>query len=277
MDSFHFYLKKQLLEYVEAERKKGIPLEQIEKVLLDAGHKKNIIDELFLELEKETAGQKVHHKKPIENDLIAMLKNAFLQFMAQANKKEIDDAKKNLKKTDTDELVKEVIEEAEVIEEKTMLESITFFLYLVGLGLVILFNAGVTDSEIVNVILGFTPTIVNVFISFMALKLADNVPIYVFIPLVIASIFYSVGKFTRFALFQGLDIEALAVVNFLLSFLFNILIVYVRFLKPKSMKRRITKTGKKIPKAKINSDTEPSSTKHAEREELLELKKEFNL
>ena len=32
MDTFHGYLKKQLLEYVESERKKGIPLEQIEKV-----------------------------------------------------------------------------------------------------------------------------------------------------------------------------------------------------------------------------------------------------
>jgi hypothetical protein len=42
MDNFHVYLKKQLLEYVEAERKKGIPLEEIEKVLLNAGHQKNI-------------------------------------------------------------------------------------------------------------------------------------------------------------------------------------------------------------------------------------------
>ena len=93
MDNFHEYLKKQLIEYVEVERGKGIPLEEIEKVLLDAGHKKNIIDEVFEELKKEKAGGKEEkHKDPVENDLVGQLKNAFSQFMAKASDKEVKEA-----------------------------------------------------------------------------------------------------------------------------------------------------------------------------------------
>ncbi len=253
MDNFYNYLKKQLLEYVEAERKKGFPLEEIEKVLLDAGHSKNIIDEVFLELEKEESGKKVKpHKSEVENDLLAQLKNAFSQFMAQAkSEKDIKEAKKEFEKTDTDEIVKEVIEEAGVIEEKTMFESFAFFIYLVFLGLAVLFSAGATDSSIISVILGFSPAIINMFISFIGLNLADNVPIYVSIPFVISGAFYGVGKFTGFPLFEGMDIEGLSVVTFLLGFIFNILIVYIRFVKPKHMKKRIIKKPRKQPKKDI--------------------------
>ena len=264
MDSFHEYLKKQLIQYVEAERAKGIPLEEIEKVLLDAGHKKNVVDEVFEELKKEKAGGKEEkHKDPVENDLISQLKNAFSQFMAKGSDKEVKDAQKDLKKTDTDELVKEVIEDVEVIEEKTMLESMVFFVYLVVLGFIILFSAGATDSEILNVFIGFLPVVISIFASFLLLNLADNVPVYMFIPLVFASIFYAIAKFTTFPLFESLDPEGLSVVNFLLGFIFNVLIVYVKFVKPKHMKRKVIK--------------KPGMKKVKQREEINELKKEFNI
>jgi len=246
MDSFHDYLKKQLIEYVEAERSKGIPLEEIEKVLLDAGHKKNIIDEVFHELEAQASGKKVEHKDPVEKDLVGQLKNAFAGFMAKSSDKEIKAAKEDFKKTDTREVVEEVIDEVEIIEEKTMLESFTFFLYLIFLSLLVLFSAGSTESNIVSVVIGFFPLIISVFVSFMLLKLADNVPLYMFIPLAIATVFFAVGKFTNFPIFSGKEIEGLAIVNFLLGFLFNVLIVYVRFVKPKHMKRRIVPKPKSM-------------------------------
>jgi hypothetical protein len=243
MDNFHVYLKKQLLEYVEAERQKGIPLEEIEKVLLDAGHRKNIVDEVFLELKKEKIEGKPaeQHKNETEKDLTGMLKGAFGKFMAQANQKDVKEAREDLEKTDTKALVSEVIQEAEFIEEKTTLESAAFFVYLVVLGLIVLFSAGATDSQLKNVMIGFTPAVLSIFVSFLALKLADNVPVFVFIPLVFASIFYGIARFSQFPLFRGLDPEGLAIVNFLLGFFFNIMIVYVRFLKPNHMKRRPVK------------------------------------
>jgi len=274
MDNFHNYLKKQLIEYVEEERKKGIPIDEIEKILLDAGHKKNIIDEVFSELQKEKIeNKKTPHKDPVEGDLVGMLKGAFSGFMAKASDKEIKNAKKDLETTDTEKVVEEVIEEVEVIEEKRMFEGLTFFLYLVGLGLVILFSSGGTDSEIINVIIGFIPAILSVFISFMLLSLADNVPVFVFIPVVISSIFYAIGKFTNFPLFQGLDFEGLAIVNFLIGFLFNILIVYVRFLKPNHMRQKV------LTKDKINTLKEetPTTQKIEKNKSITELKEEFNL
>ena len=285
MDSFHTYLKKQLLEYVEAERKKGIALEQIEKVLLDAGHQKNVVDEVFAELEKEEVGGKEEkHDNVVEGDLIGMLKNAFSQFMAQAGKKEISEAKKDLKKTDTDELVKEVIEEAEVVEEKTVFESIAFFVYLIIFTIMMLFTAGATDSEIVKVAIGFSPVIINAFASFLSIKYVDNVPLFMFIPLVIVSIFYAIGKFTSLDLFSGTDIEALSVVNFLFGFAFNVLLSYIRFVKPTSMKKQIVeipkyeyaKTEKIKPVAK-QKQIHQYSHKKEERAEIKDLKKEFNL
>ena len=240
MDNFHVYLKKQLIEYVEAERKKGIPLEEIEKVLLDAGHRKNIVDEVFLELKKEpTASQSSSQSKnETEKDLSSMLKGAFSKFMAQANQKEVKDAKEDFKHTDTDTLVNEVIEEVEFIEEKTTLESATFFVYLIFLAALVFFSTASTDAQMLSVIIGFLPVIISVFVSFLSLKFADNVPVFVFIPLVISGVFYAIIRFTAVPMFNGLDAEGLAIVNFLLGFFFNILIVYVRFLKPHHMKRR---------------------------------------
>ena len=257
MDNFQHFLKKQLVEYVEAERKKGIPLKNIEKVLLDAGHDKNIVDEVFLELEKSPA-KETKHKDPVENDLVGQLKGAFGQFMAGASKKEIKDAKKDFEKTDTEELVEEAIEEVEIIEEKTIFESIAFFVYLLTIGLIVLFSAGATDSPITNVIIGFLPIIFSMFVSFLAVKMADNVPLYMFIPILVASVFYAIGRFTGLALFSGMDVEGLAIVNFLLAFVFNILIVYIRFLKPESMKRQIMRRKSRM-------------------EEIEALRKEFNM
>src|SRR3989338_5967899 len=167
MDTFHGYLKKQLLEYVESERKKGVPLEQIEKVLADAGHGRNIIDEIMLDFKKEDAGKKVSNSDPVEKDLASQLKNAFSQFMASASDKNIEKAKKDIQKTGTDEIVKAVIEEAEVIEEKIILESAIFFLYIAVFALIVLLTAGATDAGVINVIIGFLPAIISIIISFL--------------------------------------------------------------------------------------------------------------
>ncbi|NTV22972.1 MAG: multidrug effflux MFS transporter [Nanoarchaeota archaeon] len=239
MDSFQIYLKKQLSEYVAAERKKGVALPEIEKTLLDAGHHKNIIDEVFLEMEKERSGQKVVQKNPVEKDFSSQLKGAFGKFMSQANQKEIQEAKKDINTQKTEDVVEEVIEEAEVIEEKTMMESAFFFVYLVILAAIVLFSAGLSNSEILAVSIGFIPAILNAFISFAMLKTADNVPVYVMIPLAISGIFYAIGKFVPFGPFIGMEMEGLSIVNFILGFSFNILVVYIRFLKPKHMKERI--------------------------------------
>lgn len=276
MDSFHNYLKKQLVEYVEAERKKGIPLIEIEKVLLDAGHKKNIVDEVFLELKKEVAGKTTKHKDPIENDLVNNLKGAFSKFMAKSSNKEVEKAKKDFKNTDTKELIEEVIDDVEIIEEKTMLESFTFFIYLIIIAMIVMFSAGGTDSQITNVIIGFLPAMLSIFISFFMLSLADNVPVFVFIPLVISTIFYALGKFTQIGLFQRFDIESLAIVNFLLGFFFNVLIVYVRFVKPKHMKKKIIKKNNQI--INPNNKVIPVKAQNVKsRNEISDLKKEFNL
>lgn len=273
MDNFHVYLKKQLLEYVEAERKKGVPLEEIENILLNAGHKKNIIDEVFLELEKQGPNKESNAKDPVANDLVSQLKGAFGKFMAQASNKEIKEAKQDLEKTDTEELVEEVIEEAEIIEEKTLLESIVFFIYLVILAGIVLFSASGTGAEIVNVIVGFIPAILSVFISFALLKIADNVPLYMLIPLGIAGAFYGIGKFTPFALFQNLEMEGLAIVTFLIGFAFNVIIVYVRFVKPNHMKERVIKH----PNQRNKQPVIKNSMHKQEKKEISDLKKEFNL
>jgi hypothetical protein len=241
MDNFHGYLKKQLLEYVEKERAKGIPLEQIEQSLLNAGHGKNVIDEVFAELEKEQAGKKVATTGNVNKDFVSMLKEGFSQFMAQASSKEIKKAQTDLKKTDTKELVKEVIEDAEVIEEKLILESITFFIYIIIMGFIILLTTASTGAEIVKVIIGFSPAIINSFASFLAIKLADFAPLYMFVPVAIVSGFYALGRFAGIPLFYGMDIESLAVVNFLFSFVFNVMISYVRFVKPQSLKKMVLK------------------------------------
>ena len=85
MGNFEGYVKKQLLEYVEAERKKGVPLDVIEEKLRDAGHGMNIIDEVMYEFKEKEIGKKINHKDDVEKDLLGMLKKGFASFMAKAN------------------------------------------------------------------------------------------------------------------------------------------------------------------------------------------------
>jgi hypothetical protein len=282
-DSFHAYLKKQLLEYVENERKRGVPLAEIEKVLLNAGHDKNIIEEVRLELEQEEAGKKVEKtNNPIEKNIGSQLKNAFSMFMAQASKKDIQSAEKDTEKKESEAIVKEVIEEAEVIEEKTMLESAAFFFYLVLLGVVIFFATGASGSELKNVIIGFLPTILNAFISFAALSIADNVPLYVLIPVGISGAYYAILRFSGLSLFGSLDPEGLGIINFIASFIFNIMIVYIRFVKPRSMKRKVVKNEPKeqeVPTQKSHNIETHHEIHHVsmKREEISELRREFKL
>ena len=267
MDSFHSYLKKQLLEYVESERKRGVPLDQIESVLLNAGHQKNILDEVFLEIKNEAVGKaQTKHEDAVENDMVGQMKSAFKQFMGQATVKEVKAAQKDLENTDTDQAVEEVIEEAEFIEEKTMLESMVFFGYFFFIGIAVLFSAGGSDSALASVALGFLPAVLSVFVSYMMLRLADNVPVYMFIPLGISAVFYAIGKFTPFPMFAGMDMEPLSIVNFLLGFAFNILIVYVRFLKPNHMKRRPVKKRQQLQSRPVQ-----------QRQDITELRKEFRI
>jgi len=276
MDSFHEYIKKQLSDYVEQERAKGIPLEKIEEVLLNAGHGKNIIDEVFQELEKENAGQKkTQHKDPVENDLITMLKQGFEKFMAQASKKEVKQAQKDFEKTDTGQVVQGVIEEAEVIEEKLILESATFFVYLIIIGVIILFTAGAVDATVTKVAIGFSPALINAFLSFLGVNFANIVPLYMFIPLLVSSIFFVVGRFSGLSIFNTMDIESLAVINFLFAFAFNISEVYMKFIKPRSMQRRIIRPTTKS--NRVREIFENNGGVSRPRQEISDLRREFKI
>lgn len=274
MDNFHVYLKKQLLEYVEAERKKGVPLEKIEQVLLDAGHKKNIIDEVFLELEKEGPNTESKAKDPVANDLISQLKGAFGSFMSQASNKGIKDAKKDLEKTDTDKVIEEVVEEAEIIEEKTFLEGFVFFAYLLIYGIVVFLSAANTQSDFAAVFIGFVPALISILVSFAFWKQIDNVPLYMMIPLGVSAAFYGIGKYAGIPLFRDFEMEGLAVVNFFIGFLFNMLIVYVRFLKPKRFMKKVVK-----PTNVMHQKTQPQKhpAKRNSKKEIQELKEEFKI
>ena len=62
---------------------------------------------------------------------------------------------------------------------------------------------------------------------------------------------------------------------FLLSFVFNVLIVYVRFLKPKHMKKRIIKK-KNFPATSYPTQHYPNKDRK-KREEIEDLQNEFNI
>ncbi|MEM4397094.1 MAG: hypothetical protein QW757_00550 [Candidatus Woesearchaeota archaeon] len=281
MDSFYVYMKKQLLAYVEAEHKKGIPLETIENTLLNAGHDKNLVDEVFSEIKKELEGKKTQQPKDeIKKDIEVPLKESIFSFFGNKKlktEKEKEAIKQEFKEVEkkSDELVKEVIEEAEIIEEKTTFEGIAFFIYLVIMALIIILIAGYSNSEIVNVFFGFLPTIINAFVSFFLLFLADNLALYVMIPLAISSIFFAIGKFANFSLFSNMQIEPLASINFLFSFIFNVYISYIRFLKPNHMKKRVIKSKQNNKEQKEKTEKENIQEKK-EIEKNNEIKKETN-
>ncbi|MEM3373762.1 MAG: hypothetical protein QW757_03770 [Candidatus Woesearchaeota archaeon] len=309
MDSFYVYLKKQLLNYVEAEHKKGIPLEVIENNLLNAGHDKNIIDEVLIEIKKEEKGKKVvESKDPVKKELNSNLKESIVNFFGKEkinNEKKKEEVKKEIEeiKEKSDNIINEVIEEAEVIEEQKILEGIAFFIYLILLGIIIVLIAGYSNSEIVNVFFGFLPTIINSFVSLYLVFLSDNLPLYMIIPLLISGLFYVIGKFANLSLFSGMTLEPLASINFIFSFIYNFLLTYVRSVKPNFMKKRIVKKNliNKNEKGKEKIDEKKEEIKHEvksnvnetninqnnikfdniyshkERKEISDLKKEFNI
>jgi hypothetical protein len=235
---FHEYLKKQLINYIKTEREKGTRIQDIEKVLLDVGHHKNIIDECFDEIRKEDAGIKVPEEdEPLKKDLVSDVKSSLMGFFGKLRTdKEVSAAKKEASPDEEVEIIEEAVEEVKSEERTFVFEGIIFFIYLIGLVLLVLFTSGSTGDDFVVVAAGFSASFINTFVSFAAMGFASNVPIYVFIPVIIGSIFYAVGSFGGLPIFKHMDMEALGIVNVFISLFFNILVINVAFFKPKPSK-----------------------------------------
>lgn len=235
---FHEYLRKQLIQYIKEEQKKGFSLDEIETVLVDVGHHKNLIQECFDDIKNEHKGKEV--KEPndeLEKDFVSDLKNSIENFFGQiTGNKDIKSAKKEETPSEEIDIIEEAVEEVKAEERTFIFEGIVFFLYLVALVILVLYTSVSTGDDFVVVAIGLSASFVNTFISFAAMGFATNVPIYIFIPVIVASVFYAIGMFAGLPIFAHMDMESLGIVNAVISMFFNILIINVAFLKPKDTK-----------------------------------------
>ncbi|MBN1503148.1 hypothetical protein JW930_06385 [Candidatus Woesearchaeota archaeon] len=262
MDTFHEYMKKQLIDYILAEEQKGVPLEKIEQVLLDAGHQKNIIDECFDEFKREGAGLKVEEPSDkVAKDMASGVKNSIKSFFSQiSSQKEIKNVKKDTTPEQEEKIIQEAVKEVRQSPQSYLLELFFFLLYLVGMVFVSLFTAGSTGDEFVKVIVGLSPSYINAFLSFAAISFANLVPLYMLIPVAIGTIFYILGRVMNLSLFSQMEVEALGIINILFSMIFNIFMVNLLFLKPKPRAKKIERSKPKE-EAKSEVKVEPAEDK----------------
>ncbi|MBD3203331.1 hypothetical protein GF327_03495 [Candidatus Woesearchaeota archaeon] len=233
MDSFHHYVKEQIKRYIKEETKKGVPLEQIEAALFNAGHKKNIIDECFDELKKQEAGLEPDIAgDDVQQDFVKNIKSSIENFFGQIQPKQVDDVKKDLEKEPTEEIVEEAIEEYETEKETYIMEGFSFFIFLSALVVLTLYTAGSTGDEVLFVAVGFAPAFVNSFLSFALVKFADYVPLFMLFPVVVGGAFFAMGSFTDIEMFQSMEVEALAIVNTVIAMCFNLVLIVVSSIKP---------------------------------------------
>lgn len=232
---FHDYMRAQLIQYIKEEQKKGFTLEEIEKVLLEVGHHKNVIQECFDELKKEDAGKDVEvPKEELKKDLVTDVKSSIQNFFGQLQgAKAVKEAKSEATPAEEREIIEEAVEDVKSEKRTFIFEGIVFFIYLVALVALVLFTSGSTGDDFIVVAIGFSASFLNTFISFAAMNFATNVPIYVFIPVIVAGIFYALGTFAHIEVFSHMDMETLGIINVFISMIFNILVINVAFLKPK--------------------------------------------
>ena len=282
MKDFQDYMKDQLKRFIIEEQRKGIPLEQIEQSLLDAGHKKNVIDECFDELKKQEVGLTPEEPQgQVQKDTVSQIKSSIEKFFGQLQGQEVDKVKKSFKKEPTEEIVEEAIEEYEVEEEKYILEGFYFFIFIVGLSIFTLFIAGSTSDEVLTVAMGLAPAFVNCFISFAMVKFANYVPIFMLIPIVIGGGFFALGTFADIEVFNRMEIESLAIVNTVISMFFNIILVAIKNSKPEPMHKFPRKNKKQENVDKSQEYNSPSPQVHREdkksKKHIDDLKKEFGM
>ncbi|MFH0875584.1 MAG: hypothetical protein V1859_06605 [archaeon] len=238
MDSFQYYMKQQLKRYIAQEEKKGVPLEHIETVLLNAGHEKNILDECFSELSNEEVGIEVAKPKDkVENEMVNNLMGSVKGFFGNISSGEAKSVKKDLKKASTENIVEEAIEEYEVEKETYIMEGVVFFLYLAALVVLTLVTASKTGDELIFVAVGFAPSFINSFISFALVKFTDYVPIFMLIPVVVSGAFYALGATGKLTLTKNMEVEAIAIINVVISLFFNLALILVTSFKPKPITR----------------------------------------
>lgn len=93
-------------------------------------------------------------------------------------------------------------------------------LFLVFLAIVVLFVAFISNQSIFAVGLGFLPTLIAVLLSLLFFDASEKrKKLLWFIPLLVVSIFYIVGSASD-SLAQGLDVEVLSAINFLLAMIY---------------------------------------------------------
>jgi hypothetical protein len=229
-------MKEQLKRYIKEEEKKGIPLEQIEQALLDAGHKQNVIDEVFKEFKQEKAGQKAKlPSQEVQKDLVQDVSSSIKDFFGKLQGKQVQEVKNDLKKHPSEKIIEESIEEYEVEKETYIIEGFSFFIFLVALVILTLYTAGSTGEEVLFVAVGFSPAFLNSFISFALIKFAEYVPLFMLIPVVVGGGFFALGNFSELSIFSHMEVEALAIVNTVIALFFNLLLVVTSSIKPRAM------------------------------------------
>ncbi|MBU0756927.1 MAG: hypothetical protein KKF44_02590 [Nanoarchaeota archaeon] len=234
MDSFHQYMKKQLKRYILEEEKKGVPLETIEQALLDAGHKRNVLDEVFSELEKEEAGLKSEVPDgAVEKDMVSNVKDSIKGFFGQIQSKDVKKVKKEVNGSSNEDIVEEAIEEYETEKETYMLEGFAFVLYLAALIISVFYVAGTTGDEIMYVAMGLSPAFINSFISFGLVKFSEYAPVFMLIPIGVAGAFFALASSGIVASFARMEYEALAIINVGLAIVFNLLLIVISSSKPR--------------------------------------------
>jgi len=234
MDSFHEYMKQQLKRYIKEEQKKGVPIEHIVQILLNAGHENNVLDEVVREMQAEQAGAVAEQPADAaEKDIVANLKASILGFMGQATAKEAKEAKAEIKKGGSEAIVEEAIQEDEVEQETFIAEGTTFYLYIAALVVLTLFTAGQTGDDFVYVAMGLAPAFLNTFISFALIRVADYVPGFMLLPAVVGGAFYALGATGRIPIMARMEVDALAIINVVLALFFNLALIVVHSIKPK--------------------------------------------
>jgi hypothetical protein len=274
MDSFHEYIKKQLVTYIQAEKKKGFKEEEVEKRLLDAGHHKNLIDEVMEELRKEESGKTVEKPKDeVSKDLVFDLKGSILNFFKKGRTdEEVLEAKEEVSGSKSEEIVEDAIAEAEALPVRYTLEIIVLLLYVFGLFVAAVYVSGNTGDDMLKILVGMSVCFVNAFVSLAFIKYAEKVYFFIWIPIIIAGAFYLIGTQSGTEIFKDMDVASLGLLNGVISLFFNVMLINIALFKPKPkiLKNRNDEPG-------YDNKNLPARTDYQSKMHIDNLKREFNI
>lgn len=224
------FIKKELIKYIDQEMKKGNSLDLIKSALVKAGHHHNMIEESISSLKRHKFDVIASLDEPfqgkLKKEMFFGVMNALISYVEfqlenGATIPEIEEVLTHYGHSE-DTIIAAIEEVLRRREQATMPKKNKMVIAFNSLTLVILiFLVGLsTGASFIQVIAGFSPSILTVVFLVFAFDKVSNRHFMWLIPAVLVMLFFIIATSKTMDIFVTMEVKTLGIVNLVISFFY---------------------------------------------------------